>query len=104
MTQTMRERLQALADGPLINASGHGRNSPLAPSGRKTTEPRGYFMPPGSGPAGETCKTCAHIERVRSGSRRTFRKCGLNADRWTHGPGSDIKAGAPACRSWERRA
>lgn len=90
---TTRERLQALADGPMLN-----------PLGRKSkgTKAASYSMSPGTGPAGETCKTCKHICRINIRSGRTFRKCGLAKHHWTHGPGSDIKASSPACRSWEK--
>lgn len=56
--------------------------------------------PVGSGPAGETCKTCRHFTRLeyRSG---TFLKCGLMEKHWTHGPATDIRAGWPACREWQ---
>lgn len=59
----------------------------------------GYASAPGSGPAGETCKTCDHYCRV-GGGRRAYPKCGLMRHAWTHGPGSDIKARAPACSQW----
>lgn len=65
---------------------------------RKPTQPRGYIMPPGSGPAGETCGTCQHI--VGRGTR--YLKCKLNESRWTHGPGSDIRARSKACKKWEK--
>lgn len=100
-----RERLQALADGPLINAiGGTPPRNPLAPGKRSQTTPRGYAFPPGTGPAGETCKSCKHIARIRLRSGKVFRKCELARERWTHGPGSDILAGAAACRAWERPA
>lgn len=47
---------------------------------------------------GETCGTCRHIVRIQWRSR-TYLKCeeaGI-----THGPGTDIRAKWPACRSWE---
>lgn len=66
---------------------------------RKTPQPRGYAQPPGSGPKGETCKTCKHIARIRCS--KTYIKCRLLEAGWTHGPGTDIKAKAPACRLWE---
>lgn len=69
---------------------------------RKSPRPRGHIRPPGTGPAGETCKTCKHIARVESGARRIFRKCGLAKAIWTHGPGSDIRASDPACERWEK--
>lgn len=64
---------------------------------RTSPVPRGYAAPPGSGPAGETCKTCQHIVRFKR-----YRKCGKRHSAWTHGGGSDILAKAPACRQWER--
>ena len=66
---------------------------------RKPTPPKGYAAPPGTGPVGETCKTCRHYA-LRHFSK-TYRKCGLMMAHWTGGPGSDIRAGAPACRLWE---
>lgn len=67
--------------------------------GRKPTQPKGYVAPPGTGPDGETCKTCRHI--YRNQMSKTYLKCGLNRAAWTGGPGSDIRASAPACRMWE---
>ena len=66
---------------------------------RKPTQPRGHAAPPGSGPEGETCKTCAHYTlRMMS---KAYRKCGLMRAIWTGGPGTDIRAGDSACRKWE---
>lgn len=61
---------------------------------------RGHAAPPGTGPAGETCKTCQHYAHVQHAS--SYRKCGLMRARWTGGPGTDIRAGDPACSKWER--
>ncbi len=60
----------------------------------------GYFMMPGTGPANETCRTCKHYTLV-SGHSKEYRKCGRMERRWTHGPGTDILARAPACSGWE---
>lgn len=68
---------------------------------RVAAQPRGYAALPGTGPEGETCKSCRHIVRLDEYAK-VYRKCGLVRDRWTHGPGTDIKAGKPACRRWER--
>lgn len=70
---------------------------------RKPTRKRGYVMPPGTGPKGETCKSCKHKVTYGMRSGRSFVKCGLMRDRWTHGPGSDIYASAPACQKWEKK-
>lgn len=67
---------------------------------RHTTRPNGYAYPPGTGPAGETCRTCRHFARVWGG--RYF-KCELLRGRWTHGTGTDIRAGSPACKKWEAK-
>lgn len=96
MTEWTREKLQALADGPLIDPSGHLQITTAKSGG-------GYSAPPGTGPEGETCKSCKHLVRVETGARRIYRKCGLQRHRWTHGPGTDIKASALACRCWEEK-
>jgi hypothetical protein len=67
---------------------------------RKGTQPKGYAALPGSGPAGETCKSCRHIVRKRMA--KTYLKCGLMERSWTGGTGSDIRACAPACSRWEK--
>lgn len=65
---------------------------------RLQERPKGYAAPPGSGPSGETCKTCAHSYRRESGAK-AYRKCDLV--RATKGPGSDILLRSPACSRWE---
>ncbi len=67
---------------------------------RKPTKANGYAARPGSGPEGETCKTCEHLRCVGGGSR-FYSKCNLREGTWTHGPGSDIKQKSPACSKWE---
>ncbi len=54
---------------------------------------------PGSGPSGESCGSCGHL--VRREMARVYLKCGLMRAHWTRGPGSDIRARAPACRNWK---
>ena len=68
---------------------------------KKPRTPRGYAALPGTGPDGETCKSCEHIVRLAYG--KVYRKCGLMEHIWTGGPRSDILAGAPACRRWEAK-
>jgi hypothetical protein len=67
--------------------------------GKHYVEPRGYAAPPGSGPAGETCGSCQHADRERSGRKRWI-KCALMRRAWTNGRATDILARAPACRKW----
>lgn len=61
---------------------------------------KGYAWPPGTGPEGETCKSCKHYVRSEY-HRKVWLKCGLMRAVWTHGPGSDIRAKSPACKKWE---
>lgn len=63
-------------------------------------KPKGYAALPGTGPQGETCKTCRHLYRRQYA--KTYLKCYLMRAHWTGGRGSDIKAGSPACRHWEK--
>lgn len=69
---------------------------------RKATQPRGHAARPGSGPQGETCRTCKHLARISLG--KTYLKCGLMKKRWTGGPGTDVRARDAACQLWERGA
>ncbi len=62
--------------------------------------PGGYARPPGTGPKGETCKTCAFCCYTGNGKRR-YPKCAVIKFRWTHGPGTDIKLRSPACDMWQ---
>lgn len=68
---------------------------------RKPTIRRGYAAPPGTGPAGETCKTCEHCVRCGHNNKH-YLKCELRKPSWTHGEGTDILAKSPACSKWER--
>lgn len=67
---------------------------------KRKLDPKGYAALPGSGPQGETCKTCQHYTHRRFAS--TYRKCGLMRAHWTGGAGSDVKASSPACSRWEK--
>jgi hypothetical protein len=56
---------------------------------------------PGTGPAGETCGSCAHLARKLLA--RTYLKCGLCRKYWTGGGGTDVKARDRACSKWAPR-
>lgn len=78
-------------------------SEPGANGKRKRDEsPKGYPRRPGSGPAGETCRTCAH-HRATGAGRKNYFKCFLLKFRWTHGPGTDIRLKSPACNLWQKR-
>lgn len=82
-----------------------GQRTPLPPpAGRFAGNSRSRPTPAtiGTGPAGETCRTCRHYTRLQHHDR-VHLKCGLMQAYWTHGPGSDIKAGWPACSQFERK-
>lgn len=76
-----------------------------APSRRRKPRPRWrglYYDAPGTGPAGQTCRTCCHARRIQP-SARAFYKCARHRDRWTNGQATDILVRAPACSGWEAR-
>lgn len=79
--------------------------TPGAPPGdgprqRKTPLPSGHAARPGSGPKGETCRTCGHLTRIRRA--KTYLKCMLMHEHWTGGGKTDVRAKDPACRLWEK--
>jgi hypothetical protein len=63
------------------------------------TKKSGHAWRPGTGPQGETCKTCEHL--VRKQMAKTYLKCGLMRAHWTGGGGTDVRASDPACREWK---
>lgn len=60
---------------------------------------KGMAGPPGTGPEGETCGTCANTVYVQYAKR--YYKCKLV--NYTSGPATDIRLKTPACRHWEPR-
>lgn len=85
-----------IPDGPAMTLAERRKQQ------RKLTEvARGYYNPPGTGPQGETCKTCAHA--VPSGGHRTYWKCELVRLKWTGSIRTDIRLRSPACKGWEPR-
>lgn len=81
-------------NGPAL--SDYDRKKIMARLKQKKT---GHAWTPGTGPAGETCKTCEYYTIKKMGG--TYRKCRLMKDQWTGGGGTDIKANDPACKKWE---
>jgi hypothetical protein len=67
----------------------------------RPTEAAGYAAAPGTGPEGETCKTCKHIHANQMA--KTYYKCALMRHKWTGGPKTDIRVKSPACVRWERK-
>jgi hypothetical protein len=62
---------------------------------------RAHPYPPGSGPRGQTCGTCAKL-CTRHYSRKYF-KCHVLMKFWSAGPATDIRKKDPACLCWEPR-
>jgi acetyl esterase/lipase len=48
------------------------------------------------GPEGETCGSCAYLEKIQPGNK-SYHKCGL---RITYSAASDIRKWWPACTEW----
>lgn len=95
-----REDLEAIMNGPhrpsyQVKAGSRVRT---VKSGRKDPVPAGYANIPGTGPKGETCRTCRNLVRVEHA--RTYLKCGLNRAAWTGGRKTDVLANSPACSRW----
>ncbi len=72
--------------------------------GKRTPEPKqqGHYRLPGSGPEGETCKTCKYSVAPGRSLHRYY-KCQLIYKGWTHGYASDIRLKDPACSGWEAK-
>jgi len=74
----------------------------LPPSAaRKLSRKHGHAALPGTGPDGETCKTCRHLEHRQFAG--VYLKCWLMRAYWTRGEGTDVRAADAACRRWEAR-
>ncbi len=73
------------------------------PKQRKPTVKRGYAAEPGTGPEGETCKTCQHKVTCGNYGGKHYIKCKLREATWTNGEGTDILARSPACSKWEAK-
>jgi len=66
---------------------------------RRLSKKHGHAARPGSGPAAETCRSCAHLSGKQLASR--YYKCGLMKAFWTGGQGTDVRLLDPACRLWK---
>ena len=88
--------LVELAGGPVLTPT---QRRALNKSGYRKCH--GHAAPVGSGPAGETCGTCAYL--IRKQMARDYLKCKLMQAVWTGGYGTDVHARDPACRKLEKR-
>jgi hypothetical protein len=90
-----------LFGGLLSYRTADGRTIEAKPRGKHYIEPRGYAAKPGTGPEGESCKSCRHSIHAGTGGKR-FPKCELMLACWTSSRRTDILMGAAACSKWER--
>jgi len=58
----------------------------------------GYAADSGSGPQGETCKTCFHCLSISYHGKKYY-KCGMSKD--SRSSSTDIRLKTPACHFWE---
>ncbi|MCC7423794.1 MAG: hypothetical protein IT428_26310 [Planctomycetaceae bacterium] len=86
----------------LFDVAEVGERKVLPSAARASSRSKATPAPVGTGPVGETCRTCAHYTRVVHNDY-SYPKCGLMQADWTRGPGSDIKASYDACRLFEPR-
>lgn len=89
-----------LFDNPVIEDGPAMTPAERRKATRKEPMPKGYAATPGTGPAGETCGSCAHHAIVTHAKR--YHKCGLMRQIWTGGKGTDILVRSPACAQWQR--
>lgn len=97
-----RADLEAIMNGPHRSTYAVVKDGRPAKVRGKRTEPvpSGHIMPPGSGPAGETCRGCSHREIVQHA--KAYQKCGLARASWTGGRKTDIRVTDAACAKWEK--
>jgi hypothetical protein len=65
---------------------------------RRLSKKHGHAAAPGTGPEGETCRTCVHLAKVHLA--KTYSKCGLMRAYWSGGQGTDVRLSDAACRRW----
>jgi len=64
---------------------------------------RGHASAPGTGPAEESCGTCANCRMLRIKDHNVY-KCGLVQEHWTHDRETDVLKSSPACARWRAGA
>lgn len=76
-----------------------GWDEPMRPRKKSKDTPKGNAAPIGSGPQGETCKTCSHSYCQTYAKR--YWKCDLV--KATCSPSTDIRLKWAACSRWEKK-
>lgn len=94
-------QLELFQTSPQRPGSARQGRARITSSGKRAYDiPRGYAAQPGTGPAGESCRSCKFRCTVCMGGKN-WHKCGLLKHRWTSGPGTDIRLKSPACEHWK---
>lgn len=75
-----------------------GEEEPKTPPKKRPSWMCAYAALPGSGPIGESCRTCSNAYYVRPGHRKYY-KCSLVLP--TSSINSDIRLKSPACSRWK---
>lgn len=65
-----------------------------------TVHANGYAAKPGTGPAGESCGTCANCRMRHLSAQRRVYKCALAMSGWNSSRSSDVLIHSPACEKW----
>ena len=73
-----------------------------APGKRREPTPAGYYAPPGTGPTGETYKSCEY-SYLKGGVAGRYFNCRKALAKWTGGRKTDILLRSPGCSGWEAR-
>lgn len=87
--------------GQLTFTTMGGETVTVPKRGKYYVQPRGYADHPGTGPEGETCKSCKHSYHGGTG-HKSFPKCALTRRCHTSGRRTDILMRAAACSKWEK--
>jgi hypothetical protein len=74
----------------------------IEPKPKRPVNKRCTPAPSGTGPEGETCKTCRHLARDKHHDY-VHLKCGKVEHLWTRGAATDIRSGWAACSEWEEK-
>jgi len=82
-----------------IDAQWIARHPDLLKAAQIEKRSGGYPANPGTGPKGETCKTCYNLCRTQ-GFAKEYKKCGVMRQHWTGGAGTDIRVRSKACSYW----
>jgi hypothetical protein len=100
LTPEQEDWLKCQAHTTVIYANEYEPN-PEIERGKHYVRTAGYAAKLGSGPSGETCKSCQHAVYIKMAGK--YWKCKLSEKLWKGSRKTDILLSAPACERWERK-